>query len=687
MSSISILDIIKANPIGKALDAFRSSLESFDGGNARSPFVSPILTSAELKNLGFDLVSALQSLPVCRLLPSRIRLGAGINSSDFDVDRVLPLQRAIFNKEPDEDVLNKATDAVAESTPPRPLPYVNQTPLTRNTSSFVNSSEHRKYMDGALKEELASVYIGVPRFYEIFFREVDGLTSAAEAVFKKCKEGDDPLGLEGSTADRKLDFGFVDDPKASETSKCHWSQVLVPEELKSNHTLDTVSQTLLDLGRCAREVLAAQDSRRFVLGFTLCGPVMRLWSFDRAGAIASPSFGINMEGQQFVIRRAACVVGRATTCWKAYREGDESREPLVIKDSWQYLEREEEGLLLQEATEKNVTNVARYYHHETVCVGSEVDDVYGGVRKGLDTSKATNYKPKSSIMLPPLTKERGRSAGSVRKRSRSAALTQSCRPASELPNRVHRCVIVRDYGKPIYRASSRGALLGALMGCIEGKDMIGVSCVLHADQKGYKNLHETGNIWHCDISQGNLMINENEENPSRSAFLIDLDLAVRVQREEPSGARGKTGTRAFMAIGALLNDEKRTFMHDIESFFWVLFWTCIHYRRLDERGRVVPKFDKWNFMGTELLANLKKGIVVEEMDFLKTVGQFFTPYYQPLIPCVNRVRRVVFPGGRRRRKPDPTLYSDMKKTLQEAQKDLRDHCSEFSAFVQRPSVT
>jgi hypothetical protein len=37
------------------------------------------------------------------------------------------------------------------------------------------------------------------------------------------------------------------------------------------------------------------------------------------------------------------------TCWKAFREGDESKIPLIIKDSWQYPEREE-GKLLREAT-------------------------------------------------------------------------------------------------------------------------------------------------------------------------------------------------------------------------------------------------------------------------------------------------------------------------------------------------
>ena len=33
-----------------------------------------------------------------------------------------------------------------------------------------------------------------------------------------------------------------------------------------------------------------------------------------------------------------------------------------------------------------------------------------------------------------------------------------------------------------------------------------------------------------------------------------------------SGAHGKTGTRAFMAIGVLLDDELHSFMHDLGSF-------------------------------------------------------------------------------------------------------------------------
>lgn len=51
------------------------------------------------------------------------------------------------------------------------------------------------------------------------------------------------------------------------------------------------------------------------------------------------------------------------------------------------------------------------------------------------------------------------------------------------------------------------------------------------------------------------MINEDKDDPSWPEFLIDLDLAMEEQREQSSGACGKTGTRAFMAIGVLHNNR------------------------------------------------------------------------------------------------------------------------------------
>jgi serine/threonine protein kinase len=689
-----------------------------------------------------------------------------INSDDFDFNRIKPLLKAALVDEPvDALIWDEVYSAVTESTPPpRPIiSSIHQTPWLRNTSSFANSSEHRKYVDDVLKEELGSMYVGLRGFHETYFGGVADLKTASEVFFEQCQQGSSPRfddgwqgwpagakqddvlswftdfseelatfaegrkptptrrrrplakpndAIDGSTGKRKMDIGFVDIAKTRKDSKYHWSQVLVPGELKSVPSADKASEAWLDLGRYAREVLSAQDSRRFVLGFTICGSLMRVWVFDRLGGIASEQFDINKNGLHFVstilgflwmdeeqlgfdptitteggqrfvtitrngqterlvigkvMKRAPCIAGRATTCWKAYRE-DDPQTPLVIKDSWQYTEREEEGELLREATDKSVVNVARYYHHETVLVRGQIDDIKSSVRGGLNVMEAENYRPERPARLLSTgavgIPRKGRStntAGVKRTSSQAgASLPPSKRTCSAsptkagsgtLPNRVHRRVILRDFGKPIYEASSCSALLGALEGCI----------------KGHESLHSAGFL-HRDISINNLMINEDADNPSWPSFLIDLDLAIKESRDGASGARGKTGTRAFMAIGALLG-EQHSFMHDLESFFWVLFWICIHFDGPNE-SRVVPRFEKWNYLDTEELASDKRGVIADEVDFLRIMEEYFTSSLQTLTPSVNRLRRVVFPNGERWKKTNPQLHSSMMDILRESQQNL-----------------
>ena len=155
---------------------------------------------------------------------------------------------------------------------------------------------------------------------------------------------------------------------------------------------------------------------------------MRLWHFDRSCACGSSSFDINQDGLAFIrvmlgyylmtdeqfgldptiqgpegkryveiardgqverliltakIKKQAAIVSRATTCWRAYCDTDKTKKTLIIKDSWQYEERPEEGLLIEEATNRGVENITRYYHHETVRVDREIDDTLGNVRRGL----------------------------------------------------------------------------------------------------------------------------------------------------------------------------------------------------------------------------------------------------------------------------------------------------------------
>ena len=91
-----------------------------------------------------------------------------------------------------------------------------------------------------------------------------------------------------------------DEHESSDALPYDWSRILVLDELKSNAQEDSYNSTWLDLLRYAREVFSGQDIRRFVHGFTICGPNMRLWVFDKLGEVASGLFDVNKDGQMFV---------------------------------------------------------------------------------------------------------------------------------------------------------------------------------------------------------------------------------------------------------------------------------------------------------------------------------------------------------------------------------------------------
>lgn len=339
MSDPARSKLINNHPVGNGLDAFHSSFDPIcKNSGLRSTEDIDEIGREDTQDLAYSLLSALQILPIVRLLQSRsgsgtirsdlLRLVSAVASDEFDFDQIKPLLKATLADKP-QDILiwDLVSAAAVESTPPlRPIPSLVQTPWSQNTNGFVNSSEFRQDVDPVLKMELGRLYVGLPNFHKTFFGGVLVLDTVSEAVFRKCSEGDNPLfiegwsglpaaakesdvlawfgglipkleafagdsistpavrrkllaqprtPLEGSTGKRSMDIGFVNSgitykPKPDATDlRYRWSHVLVARELKSNPKANAASIAWIDLARYAREVLAAQDTRRFVLGFTL----------------------------------------------------------------------------------------------------------------------------------------------------------------------------------------------------------------------------------------------------------------------------------------------------------------------------------------------------------------------------------------------------------------------------------
>ena len=513
----------------------------------------------------------------------------------FTYDRYYELLDHVVKKVPDVEiwriVLNLVADTTLRSPPFTPrhqatklISSLKQTPHSYSASRLENTSELERDVDAVLQQELkSSLRLDVPDFVSAIFGHVSRLEKLAKTALDSCHEGDDirytqtagwtgwpkdcqerkvvewfknimpglitsiqrepgyvahcrriyakpQKYLHGAPTQRKMDIG-IERVDGSSEDPPHWDRILVVGELKSKPAEDGHEETFLDLAKYAREVFRTQD-RRYVLGFSLCGSIMRLWQFDHSGSSGSTPFDINEDGDRFVrvmlgyhlmndeqlgfdstihrvdgqrciditrngqierlflekeVRKHAGIIGRATTCWKAYRGAGASITRLVIKDSWQYEERPEEGELIRDATSQSVINIAQYYHHETVQCANKDDDIFGNVRKGMmkecarrnfrqrfnpQTSASEYQKKIASSQTKSGSNSRKRSSSSLttsshNKRSRTSNLTSPTEPSQH--NRIHRRVVTSSPGKPLSEASSCAAIMTAFIGAITGK--------------------------------------------------------------------------------------------------------------------------------------------------------------------------------------------------------------------------
>ncbi|KAN0123635.1 Protein kinase-like domain containing protein, partial [Russula decolorans] len=82
-------------------------------------------------------------------------------------------------------------------------------------------------------------------------------------------------------------------------------------------------------------------------------------------------------------------------------------------------------------------------------------------------------------------------------------------------------------------------------------------------------------ILHCDISPSNILISDNVDG----GLLIDWDLCKNVNSTEHKARRAaRTGTWQFMAADLIKDPTiSQTFVHDLESAFYVMFWLSLKY--------------------------------------------------------------------------------------------------------------
>jgi len=100
---------------------------------------------------------------------------------------------------------------------------------------------------------------------------------------------------------------------------------------------------------------------------------------------------------------------------------------------------------------------------------------------------------------------------------------------------------------------------------------------IHASLIAHEAAHKAG-VLHRDISAGNIMIVD-EGNPNiEHGMLIDWDHSKMVEPVTGARQHARAGTWQFMAAELIQHPETpQTFIHDLESAFWVLIWVVVSY--------------------------------------------------------------------------------------------------------------
>ena len=501
-----------------------------------------------------------------------------------------------------------------------------------------------------------------------------------------------PLG--GSDCKRRPDLFLTPLETTKRDAKYTWEDVWVIAELKEKKAPNKYKSELIRFCELAREVFKSQPIRRFLHGFIIRGSMIELWVFDRSRLYSCKEFGVHKDPHRFIrvmvgytfmnnkelgmdtyikvdkigkyimfkgedrtkrerlyledepIASQHAIVCRGTTCYRAKRKN--SNYEFVVKFSWRAEERTAEGNLLKLAKDRKVWGVARLFGYEDL---EKISDLRDGMTFGkpqkfrsvMDSesqilSLKENRKRSGEIITKPA--KRSRTEGSSKLRDITNIITaEDDRPEganrddierssgtnptvleSPLDNRILSCLVVSPPGRPISKFDSVKQFLEAF------RDFI----------KAHRSLLNEGRILHRDISENNVIITDAGGEGDPRGMLIDLDLAKNLD-DEPSGARYRTGTMQFMAIG-VLEGESHTYRHDLESVFYVFLWTIILYPwRTDPKQPTSRRLQRWCQGTYQDIADVKRGHMTSN-----SILDEFPPQFAGLKELAEELRHALF---------------------------------------------
>lgn len=445
---------------------------------------------------------------------------------------------------------------------------------------------------------------------------------------------------------------------------------------------------LLRLCRSAHQVFARQPTRLFLHGFLIRGSLIELWVFDRSGLYCSDLFDIHKDFIQFLsiilsyqrmtdqdlgksniietdkggsyvsldsvampslgklylesqpIASRENLVGTGTTCYRA-RMPDSNRWNYVLKFKWRWARDRPEDELLKLAKKKCVWGAISLDHYNEI---ESTANLRRGLRWGTHRKFAEmRFRERDGNVEGQRQEATCSNGGLVEYTEETNNFFQ---------NRILACIVTSPVGRPLYTFQSLLELLQVFRDAI----------------KCHRSLYYDAKILHQDVSPGNIIIMDGQDEGNPQGVLIDLDSAIELA-EGTETEPDITGTRPFMAIG-VLKSEPHTYRHDLESFLYVLLWTII--TNHTDNPPETSKLRQWSSGDWDELA-VRKSLDMNE-DGFQTILDEFLPEFHALRPLAENLRRVIFPlragviwtGTDGSPEAVDKLYNEMIQALEEA---------------------
>ncbi|CAD6501118.1 BgTH12-01372 [Blumeria graminis f. sp. triticale] len=405
----------------------------------------------------------------------------------------------------------------------------------------------------------------------------------------------------------------------------------------------------IQLATYVRQIFYAQPLRRFVHGFCLFDKEIEFWMIDRTGAYSSGYISIENDEQALVraissyllmsdkelglditirqvdgrsmikivedesgetkeieidpkpLIKTRRLVSRGTTC---YRSLDDK---YLVKYSWHELCGESEADLLKEALPlKGVVNL----------VASDIIHSYTDhweYLKSLGPSR-WHLRPKKQLLNDSDTSD-------------------TFHDTEENNAYILRRFVLSPYGRPLQSCTS------VLQFLIVLRDAI----------LAHKSLFIEKDIIHNDISDSNIIIVTPTEDDRSRGMLIDLDHSIALyDRDLPYLMRRPVGTIKFMALESLyaatapryrdIDNFRRTYRQDLESFFYVFLTGCVEYGRDPD----LPRMDLESWCNNKIDENIENKRIDVNENFKDLLNKKFSSSFVDAKELAKELKQLVY---------------------------------------------